>query len=77
MDMLQATVQIRLALLLLVDPVTILYPHIRILGLELLAMGFHIFREIRAASLVCFVAGCHRSGERLYRRMLSQLVYRS
>ena len=50
MDMLQAAVQIGLALLLLVDPVTKLYPHMRILGLELLAMGFHIFREIRAAS---------------------------
>lgn len=49
-DMLQATVQIALALLLLVDPVTKLYPHMRILGLELLSMGFHIFREIRAAS---------------------------
>lgn len=50
MDMLQAAVQIGLALLLMVDPVTKLYPHMRILGLELLAMGFHIFREIRAAS---------------------------
>ena len=50
MDMLQAAVQIGLALLLLVDAVTKLYPHMRILGLELLAMGFHIFREIRAAS---------------------------
>lgn len=50
MDMLQAAVQIALALLLLVDPATKLYPHMRILGLELLAMGFHIFREIRAAS---------------------------
>ena len=51
MDMLQAAVQITLALLLLVDPMTKLYPHMRILGLELLAMGFHIFREIRAASV--------------------------
>ena len=50
MDILQAAVQIGLALLLLVDPVTKLYPHMRILGMELLAMGFHIFREIRAAS---------------------------
>lgn len=50
MDMLQAAVQIALALLLLVDPVSKLYPHMRILGLELLAVGFHIFREIRAAS---------------------------
>ena len=50
MDMLQAAVQIGLALLLMVDPVTKLYPHMRILGLELLAMGVHIFREIRAAS---------------------------
>lgn len=50
MDMLQAAVQITLALLLLVDPMTKLYPHMRILGLEQLAMGFHIFREIRAAS---------------------------
>ena len=50
MDMLQAAVQITLALLLLVDPVAKLYPHMRILGLELLAMSFHIFREIRAAS---------------------------
>lgn len=49
-DMLQAAVQIALALLLLVDPVSKLYPHMRILGLELLAVGFHIFREIRAAS---------------------------
>lgn len=48
-DMLQAAVQITLALLLLVDPVSKLYPHMRILGLELLAMGFHIFRKIRAA----------------------------
>lgn len=48
-DMLQAAVQITLALLLLVDPATKLYPHMRILGLELLAMGFHIFRKIRAA----------------------------
>lgn len=48
MDMLQAVVQIALALLLLVDPVSKLYPHMRILGLELLAMGLHIFREIRA-----------------------------
>lgn len=50
MDMLQAAVQITLALLLLVDSMTKLYPHMRILGLELLSMGFHIFREIRAAS---------------------------
>lgn len=50
MDMLQAVVQIMPALLLLVDPVAKLYPHMQILGLELLAMGFHIFREIRAAS---------------------------
>lgn len=50
MDMLQAVVQIMLALLLLVDPVAKLYPHMQILGLELLTMGFHIFREIRAAS---------------------------
>lgn len=49
MDMLQAVVQIMPALLLLVDPVAKLYPHMQILGLELLAMGFHIFREIRAA----------------------------
>lgn len=49
-DMLQAAVQILLAMLLLVDPVSKLYPHMRILGLELLAMGFHIFREIRACS---------------------------
>ena len=49
MDMLQAAVQITLALLLLVDPVSKLYPHMRILGLELLAMGFHIFREIKAS----------------------------
>lgn len=49
MDMLQAAVQITLALLLLVDPVSKLYPHMRILGLELLAMGVHIFREIRAS----------------------------
>ncbi len=48
-DMLQAAVQITLALLLLVDPASKLYPHMRILGLELLAMGFHIFRKIRAA----------------------------
>lgn len=48
-DMLQAAIQITLALLLLVDPVTKLYPHMRILGLELLAMGLHIFREIRAS----------------------------
>lgn len=47
-DMLQAAVQITLALLLLVDPMSKLYPHMRILGLELLATGFHIFREIRA-----------------------------
>lgn len=47
-DMLQAAVQITLAMLLLVDPVSKLYPHMRILGLELLAMGFHIFRKIRA-----------------------------
>lgn len=50
MDMLQAAVQIILALLLLVDPAAKLYPHMRILGMELLAMGFHIFREIRAVS---------------------------
>lgn len=50
-DMLQAAIQILLALLLLVDPVTKLYPHMRILGLELLAMGFHILRKIRASSL--------------------------
>lgn len=48
-DMLQAAVQITLALLLLVDPALKLYPHMRILGLELLAMGFNIFRKIRAA----------------------------
>lgn len=48
-DMLQAAVQITLALLLLVDPVSKLYLHMRILGLELLAMGFHIFRKIRAS----------------------------
>lgn len=48
-DMLQAAVQIMLAMLLLVDPVSKLYPHMRILGLELLAMGFHIFRKVRAA----------------------------
>ena len=47
-DMLQAAVQITLALLLLVGPMSKLYPHMRILGLELLATGFHIFREIRA-----------------------------
>lgn len=47
-DMLQAAVQITLAMLLLVDPVSKLYPHMRILGLELLAMGFHILRKIRA-----------------------------
>lgn len=50
MDVVQAAVQIGLALLLLIDPVTKLYPHMRILGLDLLAMGFHVFREIRAAS---------------------------
>ena len=50
MDMLQAAVQIALALLLLVDPVAKLYPHMRVLGLELLATGFHVFREVRAAS---------------------------
>lgn len=50
MDMLQAAVQIALALLLLVDPVAKLYPHMRVLGLELLATGFHVFREARAAS---------------------------
>lgn len=47
-DMLQAIVQITLALLLLVDPVSKLYPHMRLLGLELIAMGFHIFRKARA-----------------------------
>lgn len=49
-DMLQAVVQITLALLLLVDPASKLYPHMRILGLEMLSMGFHIFRKIRASS---------------------------
>ena len=48
-DMLQAAIQIVLALLLLVDPASKLYPHMPILGLEMLAMGFHIFREIRAS----------------------------
>ena len=48
-DMLQAAVQITLALLLLVDPASKLYPHMRILGLELLSMGLHIFRKIRAS----------------------------
>lgn len=47
-DMIQAIIQIALAMLLLVDPVSKLYPHMRILGLELLAMGFHIFRKVRA-----------------------------
>lgn len=46
-DMLQAAVQITLALMLLVDPASKLYPHMQILGLELLAMGFHIFRKVR------------------------------
>lgn len=48
-DMLQAVVQIVLALLLLVDPASKLYPHMQILGLELLAMGFHILRKVRAS----------------------------
>ena len=48
-DMLQAAVQITPALLLLVDPASKLYPHMQILGLELLAMGFHLFRKIRAS----------------------------
>lgn len=49
-DMFQAVVQITLALFLLVDPALKLYPHMRILGLELLAMGFNIFRKIRAGN---------------------------
>lgn len=48
-DMLQAAVQITPALLLLVDPASKLYPHMPILGLELMAMGFHMFRKIRAS----------------------------
>lgn len=48
-EMLQAVVQITPALLLLVDPALKLYPHMQILGLELLAMGLNIFRKIRAA----------------------------
>lgn len=48
-DMLQAAVQITLALLLLVDPASKLYPHMPILGLELLTMGLHIFRKIKAS----------------------------
>lgn len=47
-DMLQAVIQITLALLLLVDPALKLYPHMRIVGLELIAMGFNIFRKIMA-----------------------------
>lgn len=48
-NILQAMVQILLALLLLMDPVSKLYPHMRILGLGLLSMGLHIFCEIKAS----------------------------
>lgn len=49
-DMLQASVQILLAVLLLADPASKLYPHMPILGLEMLSMSLHIFRKIRASS---------------------------
>lgn len=43
-DMLQTMLQITLALLLLIDPVTKLYPHMRILGMEHMALAIHIMR---------------------------------
>lgn len=43
-DMLQTILQITLALLLLIDPVTKLYPHMRILGMEHIALAIQIMR---------------------------------